>query len=198
MHTSLMFLLALSAPVAAAPQIKSIDLHLKHEAGTLTVQPAPKASPTLGITTPTVKNGVAYLSQSSTATDWVVGLSPRLPIALHLSSTAGDVKVNLLGLNISSLELNHASGDYQLKLPSKSLKGKLKIEAADLNITVPKDTGLKLNLQKFVSGSVTIEGKTVAQGVEVTGSYQTGNFDSASKKIELDVIWQAGDLTVLR
>ncbi|GGJ43631.1 hypothetical protein [Deinococcus roseus] len=195
---TLMMTVLLTAPVAAAPQIQKVDLHLKHEAGTFTVQAAPKASPTLGIKNPTVKNGVAYLSQSSVASDWKVGLSPKLPLDLHLSSSASDVNANLLGLNINTLEINHTAGDYQLKLPSKTLTGKLKMDSLDLKITVPKDTGLKLNLQKFISGSVTIERNRVAEGAEVTGSYQTGNFDTASKKIELDVTWQAGALTVVR
>lgn len=55
-------------------------------------------------------------SQHSDGIDWAIALNDDVPLALHVSKATGDGGLDLSTLNLSTLDLDHATGDTTLDL----------------------------------------------------------------------------------
>lgn len=189
--------LALSgAGLALAATYNSVDITLKHDLGTMTLGVNDKVSPVMGVRNPTVKNGVAYVAASQSQGDWAIGLSPKLPIALSVQTTQGDTTLNLRSLKLSALKLSHSLGGLELRLPAANLNASLNHAQGDATIILPPNTGISLEVKSFTQGTLIIGGKTVADGLDFNGTYQSANFGTAKYKVNVAVTKELGSLTV--
>lgn len=199
MKTVPLFLLPLTlSSLATAQTYQSVNITLKQTTGQLRVAPSTATTPTLGVKTPTVKAGVAYVSASHETGDWAVGLSPRLPLALTIRQDTGSMDLNLRGLPLTALNLMGTTSDIQLVLPSRSLTANITQDTGSLNLYLPADTGLQVVIQNFGTGSLVVEGQEVASGIALTGSYKTANYDSARNRITLNLKMTTGDVKVFK
>ena len=64
-------------------------------------------------------------------------------------------------------------------------------------MSLPRDTGLRVVIKKFDTGSLSIEGKSVATGTDLSGTFQTANYDQAKYKTVLSLTRGAGPVEVL-
>lgn len=190
-------LLAFSvASVALAASYSSVNITLKQEMGGMRIGGDKDVSPVLGARNPTVKNGVAYVSASHSMGDWAVALSPRLPINLNLQLDQGDARLDLRSLKLSGLQVNQSQGAMELLLPAADLNATLTQTQGGVTLILPPDTGISLDVKKFSQGSLIMGGKTVAEGQEFNGTYQSANFDTARYRVKMTVTKEAGNLTV--
>jgi Cell wall-active antibiotics response 4TMS YvqF len=190
-------LLCLTSPaLAAAPAYTSVNITLKQSMGELKLSPSDKASPVMGARNPVVKNGVAYIGASKTSGDWAMSLSPKLPISLILERTSGDANLDLRTLKLTALSIRQSMGDLDVMLPAGNLTFTLKQTSGNINIQLPANVGISVEAQTYTSGTVIIGGKTVAEGMSLTGTYQSANYESAPYKVKLTVDKSMGDLTV--
>ncbi|TSA86800.1 hypothetical protein FNU79_06320 [Deinococcus detaillensis] len=190
------FALLLSSAALAATPYNSVNLTLKQELGNLSLSANTKASPIMGVSKPTVKNGVAYISASHSMGDWAIGLSPKLPLSLTLNRQQGDAALDLRSLKLSALSITQQLGDLTLKLPTATLQATLTQTQGDTTITLPSNVGLRLDVKKFTQGTLVISGKTVADGFNFSGVYMTANYDSATYKVDMTINKEQGSLTV--
>jgi len=200
MNKSVLFLLApLSLALGSAAlalTYRSVDITLKHEVGPLEVAVSSSVSPALGVAQPPVKNGVAYVSASREAGSWQVGLSPKLPLKLHVIHETGSSLLNLTGLPMTGLSVKSDAGPLVLQLPSTSFSGVVTQDTGSLDIYLRQDTGLKLTVQKFETGSLRLDGREIASGTNLTGTYQSANYDRAKFKVILVLGHGAGPVEV--
>ena len=189
--------LLMTAPaLAAAPAYSSVNITLKQRLGYLSLGVKQNASPVLGARNPLVKNGVAFVGASQAQGDWAIGLSPKLPISLIVDRQQGDAKLDLRSLPLSSLNLTQKLGYVELLLPAINLNATVHQTQGDLDITLPPNTGLSLDVRSFKQGTLIMDGETVATGLEFNGTYQSANFEAAKYKINLALTMQLGTLTV--
>lgn len=186
------------APLAQAASYNSVDITLKKGSGPFTVGLSTRVSPTLGVVKPPIKNGVAYVGASQDVGVWNVGLSPKLPLSLNITQQTGNSTINLKGLPVTRLNLSAGAGPIELQLPSRTLTASVKQETGSLEIYLPADTGLKLVIQKFETGSLTIEDEDTAVGTNLKGTFQTANYDSAKYKITLNLTHGTGPVNVYK
>lgn len=186
----------LSSPVLAATPYSSVNLTLRQELGNLSIGANTRASPVMGVSKPTIKNGVAYVSASHSQGDWATGLSPKLPINLTVESKQGDAALDLRPLQLSALTVTQQLGNLALMLPAANLNVTLTQSQGDATITLPNNVGLRLDVKKFSQGTLIINGKTVADSLNFNGTYMTANYDSAKYKMNMTVSKEQGTLTV--
>lgn len=189
-------LLALSSTSGLAAPYTSVSVTLKQDLGSLAVNPNSAASPVLGVRNPPIKNGVAYVGASHSQGDWAIGLSPKLPLSLILDRTQGDARLDLRSLRLTSLSLKQSLGNLDIKLPAANLKVTLDQQQGDTTLTLPPNTGIRVDVRSFKQGTLMIGGKTVADGLSFDGSYQSANYAAARYKVELTVTKELGTLTI--
>lgn len=185
-----------TASFALAASYSSVNITLKQELGDLTLAGSSSASPVMGVRNPTIKNGVAYVSASHSLGDWAIGLSPKLPINLTVQASQGESSLDLRSLKLLGLQVTQELGNLQLKLPAANLKATLQQAQGDTTITLPPNTGISLEVRKFTQGTLVMNGKTVADGQDFNGTYQSANFETAKYRVNLTVTVGQGNLTV--
>ncbi|MBZ9752592.1 DUF4097 domain-containing protein [Deinococcus sp. HMF7604] len=182
--------------LAAAQTYRAVDVTLTFGSGIFTAALSHAVSATLGSQKPTVKNGVAYVGARQTSGAWDVGLSPKLPLALNVTQESGSQDLNLRGLPLTRLNVKMGSGPVDIQLPAASLTAQVRQESGSLDLYVPQNTGLKLVVNRFESGALTMERRTVAVGDSLSGTYQTSNYDTAKHKVTVNLIWGSGPVQV--
>lgn len=182
---------------ALAAAYSSVDVSLIQNAGALTVSLSNRVTPTLGVAQPPVRNGVAYVSARHDVGAWAVGLSPKLPVSLNVTHDTGAVDLLLGGLNVPRLNVNHKNGETNILFGSAST-ATIRKDVGALSLYVPANTGLKLTVTRLGVGSVTMEGEDVAAGTDQAGTYQTSNYASAARRVNVTVTQGSGSIEVLK
>lgn len=189
-------LLLSAAFASAAAPYSSVDVTLKKEVGPLVVAKSDRVSPTLGAARPTVRSKVAYVGASHGVGAWNVGLSPKLPLGLSVTQETGSTVLNLEGLPLTRLNVTTGAGPVALRLPSRTLNANVAQETGSLEIFLPRDTGLRLIIKTFGTGSLMVEGTGVASGTDLSGTFETANFGSARYRVTLNLTHGAGPVVV--
>ncbi|EYB68419.1 hypothetical protein DEIPH_ctg024orf0029 [Deinococcus phoenicis] len=182
--------------LASAQSYRAVDVTLTFDSGPMIVALSNHASPILGAQKPKVVNGVAYVGARQDSGFWEVGLSPKLPLALTINQGSGSQDLKVRGLPLTRLNVKMGSGPVMMQLPAASFTAQLRQESGSLDIHVPQNTGVKLVLQQFRSGALTVEGKDIAAGQNLGGTYQTANYDAARYKVTVNLTWGSGAVQV--
>ncbi|MDV6373194.1 hypothetical protein [Deinococcus arenicola] len=186
----------LTAGFALAATYNSVNVTLKQEQGELTLGADSNASPVMGARNPTIKNGVAYVSASHAQGDWAIGLSPKLPITLTVHSGQGASKLDLRSLKLLDLQITQEQGNLDLKLPAANLNASLQHAQGSATITLLPNTGIRLEVKSFAQGTLVMNGKIVASGQDLNGTYQSAGFETAKYRVNMTVSMEQGELTV--
>jgi hypothetical protein len=94
-----------------------------------------------------------------------------------------DGRLDLSEVNLTNLTISSGASTYDIRLGEKAdrLASEINIGASTVNIHLPKSLGLKITYQTGASSNnFTNQGLTKSDDI-----YQTDNFDSAAKKIEI-------------
>lgn len=75
--------------------------------------------------------------QESAEGEWLIGLSPRVPLDLLLDLSSGDVVLDLSQLDLDSLEIDGSSGESDLLLPAGDYEARYELSSGDTTIHLP-------------------------------------------------------------
>ena len=105
-----------------------------------------------------------------------------------------DTEFDISNLQVEKLKLNGGAGKFKLIIGERQEEIKIDINAgaSDINIYVPKDSGIKVK-NTGVLNSLEFDGITA---VKDDKHYLTENFDDAENKIKIDVKMGAGNITI--
>ncbi len=126
--------------------------------------------------------------------DWSLGLNREIPLSLDLETGASDMRLNLTDLRVTRLQLKTGASTTDLTLPANAGTTQVKIRsgAASIIIRVPEEvairtrfkgglTGIKVNLNRFP---------------RIGDTYQSGNYESASNRVDLDIEAGVGSIDI--
>lgn len=91
--------------------------------------------------------------------DWRVGLSPLVPLALALDGGAGDLRADLSGLRLASLDVELDTGDTVITLPQNAerLPMRLATGAGDVLLRIPDGCALAFSSLQIGRGETLFE-----------------------------------------
>lgn len=111
---------------------------------------------------------------------------------IELDSGAVKSELDLSGLKIKSLDIDTGASDLRIRMGSYDAEFMLDAGASKIDITLPEDTGMKLNLDGGVN-SVNLEGS----GWVKKGNWQySPGFDDKQYKVTAEVDMGLGSLTI--
>ena len=121
-----------------------------------------------------------------------VALPPGLPLELTLRNADGAAVLNLLGLEVTRLNINIAAGDLLLSLPDTALEqpGDVVVTRGNVTLFVPDDLGLHL----FVNGPVPQFAAADYLLDPSDGSYLSRNFDDFQTQMTLNLTVSSGSI----
>jgi hypothetical protein len=114
---------------------------------------------------------------------------------LDMGIGAGQLKFDLSDYKIKDISLETGAADISLKLGDKIKEAKVKVESgvAKIKISVPKGVACQINMEGALNAK-DFDGFTKAQ----SGTWKTDNFDSANKKIFINLESGLSAVTVNR
>ncbi len=135
--------------------------------------------------------------QGSQRAEWEIGLSPEIPLDLHLDSSSGSCNFDLSELIIDDLLLDSGSGSIKLALPQdQSFQFEMDSGSGSVQIDIPEDTGIRVKLDSG-SGSFNpgrdfnlVSGERNGDGI-----WESDNYDSAKYTIEMLFDQGSGSIT---
>lgn len=147
---------------------------------------------------------------SALTAEWVIGLSPKLPLALEVDVSAGTATLDLTGLQLSSLNVDGGAGQCNLTLPASSkayavdyegsagsaqinlpaetdLSLSLDGSAGSINVRLPANAAVRVEVQDEGAGSVSLASslKKISGTSAKKGVWETDGFASAKNKISI-------------
>jgi len=119
---------------------------------------------------------------------WELGLTPRVPIHLTVTSGAGDMQLDLTDLQVTDLELKGGAGRTSIRLPQAArwTSGSIAAGVGEIEIIVPPELGIHMRISKGL-GAVRVQNPRMASEGEY---YWTDGWDTAENRADLTI--QAG------
>lgn len=118
------------------------------------------------------------------ANNFDVSLTRSVPIDLRLDSGAASIKADLEKVQVRSVEVDAGASSVWLKLGEEQEEVKVDIDtgASSVDIRVPENAGVKLNLDAGLSS------RNLPGDLEETdkGSYKSENYDDSAVKININ------------
>lgn len=120
-------------------------------------------------------------------------LNPSVPTDLNVSLAAGQATLALGGLSLTDLEVEVGAGDVALDFAGdwrSDLSATIALGAGDLKLRLPRDVGVKIDLEQGL-GDVTTDGGSFEDNVFVSDG-----FAEASVQLDLAIELGAGDVEI--
>jgi hypothetical protein len=125
---------------------------------------------------------------------WSLALAPGVPTDLTLKMGAGESKINLRGIDITSLDVMSGMGEMTLDLSGPrphDVHGRIESGVGDLRIIVRRGVGVRFVGGTDGVGNLTADGFTKSDGGLVNSAW-----GKAGPKIDLTLTRGVGDITV--
>ena len=105
---------------------------------------------------------------------------------IELNLGAGDAKIDLKNSSVDSLNANTGAGKLVAIFTDNSLPSSidLKVGAGEMDITIPKDAGYKIEYSVAVGG-VKIDGKNQGGGLGSNDTITSENYATAIRKVQI-------------
>ncbi len=140
-----------------------------------------------------------WLSRDRNIVEGDVSLNGSVPLDLELSVAAADARIDLRDNHLRRLDLD--AGAARVDLIVGQLEEEVSIiingGASDLNLEVPEGYGLSVQLKgALLNHNLKAEGLNEVDADK--GTWQTPSFDSATRRINIEVTAGVGDFTLKR
>lgn len=128
------------------------------------------------------------------ATEWHVGLNPRMILDLNAITSGGNIKIDLSRAVIAALYAGTGGGNIELILPEAPAEVQVvaKTGAGNLLVQIPEGTAARIQATSGL-GKVVVSDRFHPAGKFI---YQSEDYDRAAKKMELTLSSGAGSVTV--
>lgn len=120
--------------------------------------------------------------------EWKLELSPELTYELDIKSAAGETRLGLAKLQVKALHLQTGASSTRAELSAIVDRGRVEIEAgmASVELYVPQGVAARVTSQVGLA-EIDVDG---ARFPRVNGAFQSPEFESAGKRLEIEI--QAG------
>lgn len=117
--------------------------------------------------------------------DWTIALTDKIPLNLRVYAKATEGELDLSNLKLTNLKLDTKAANFDIKLGDlvDELSGTVNSDASQLHISIPENTGLKIENHAQLT-STSFSELSILKHDNI---YQTSNFDQAVKKIILSL-----------
>lgn len=164
-----------------------IDAELTH-IGTITFDVRGERDKTVALSRDA--RGINFGLGAWNQTKWAIGLSPDVPLDLHVDVGSGRATLELAELNLSGFDLSGGSGSAELTLPASPQRYDAAIDAGSGSSRLTVAAGAELDLNVDVgSGSFTADlGRDVDVSLELkggSGSTQINRPSDANVRVEV-------------
>ncbi len=123
---------------------------------------------------------------------WDVRLTPRMPLALAVSASAGPLTLDLSGLQLTSLDLVSGLGQTVVTLPASPLAHvQVTTGLGPATLNLPAGTPVRLTVRSGLAGVSLPVGLT-----PLDGAYTTHGFDSSQPFLDLALSAGLGGVTI--
>lgn len=128
------------------------------------------------------------------ATEWHIHLNRKVPEALTAHSDGGNVRLDLSGMPVTRVSADTGGGNVEVILPdpAASLSVVAKSGAGNVVIQVPGNMAARIRATTGL-GKVIMDARFVKMEAN---TYQSPDFDSAAKKVEMELSSGAGNVVV--
>ncbi len=126
--------------------------------------------------------------------EWDVSLSRTVAINLTINAGASNIAANLSELNVTALRLSAGASNVSLVLPGQAERAfaRLDVGAAHVQVRVPEGVAARIRSETGVS-SVDVN---TARFPKVGGYYQSPDYDTAAKRVDVEIRGGVADITV--
>jgi len=202
-----------SSLVQPLGDLRSAEVTIAFGAGSLELDSLPGASPNLiegtfigrGVSTTmlTSSGGAADLrvamekgpwAWGSSSAEWVLSLSPRLPLTLRLDGGAANASLDLRELQVTDLALNLGAADVDVYLPAVAGVALVEINggAGDFEILVPQGVAARIT-KSCVACSFDVDEQRFPK---VGDRYESPGFATAKNGVTIEVKAAAARISV--
>jgi len=124
-----------------------------------------------------------------------VNLTRNLPIDLSIDFGAADADIDLSKVHLTGLSIKTGASSTKIKLGDKGDEVSVKIEtgASSITVYIPEDSGVKATVSQ---GLASVDLADLTETSE--GAYESSNYESAKKVINLDIKIGAASFAVER
>lgn len=125
--------------------------------------------------------------------EWVVGVTPEVPLKLAFKTGASESVLDLSGLKVTDLSVETGASATDITLPAAAgfTAAKIKSGVASVKIHVPSAAAARIHVQSGLSG-INVASRFVRDGE----NYVSSDFATATNKIELDIETGVGSVEI--
>ncbi len=110
--------------------------------------------------------------------------TPQIPLSLSARAAASSFDIDLSALKVTEFRLDADASSGRLKVPASGInQGYLRINAANIEISIPKDVSVKVKPKTSLSAFSVNEDRFPRNG----DYYVSPDFDSAKNQLELEI-----------
>jgi TMEM175 potassium channel family protein len=128
--------------------------------------------------------------------DWVVGLSPDIPISLTVDNAAGDARLALSRLKVPEVTIQIAAGTLELTLPQNAGHTSVKIDgsASSIVVHVPRGVAAAIQAEQTLGGVVV----DVVRFPEIVSQhlYRSPDYDEAVNRVDIHARMSLGSIQI--
>jgi hypothetical protein len=134
-----------------------------------------------------------YFGNAANRWDWDLGLAPQFPLDLRVNMGAGEVEIDLSGLELSSLAVSLGVGRAEVILPEEAgFDGKIDSAIGQVVVVVPEGVGVRIDTNPalaFVSAPESFQ--------KQDDVYTSPGYETAEQQIDLEVGQAIGNITIV-
>jgi len=125
---------------------------------------------------------------------WKLGLSNKVPMAIHLRSGASKVYADLLDNKVESIDLNTGASDVVMQLPKAAGFTKVMVKggAANIKLSVPKGVAARIRSTGALSSLSVDESRFPSS----KGWFVSPDFNSAKNRVDIEISAGVSSVTV--
>jgi hypothetical protein len=141
----------------------------------------------------TIRGGDSRVYPGNPLGEWIIGLTPAIPLAVDVEMGAGSTDLDLTGLQIDHLEVNLGVGEINVTLPaSGDFAGKIEGGVGVVRVYVPEGSALRIQHDSGLSIFDRPDSYLKSED-----SYQSPNYATAANKIDLELAVGVGVVVVV-
>lgn len=126
--------------------------------------------------------------------EWKVGVTPTIPVKIHVHTGASESKLDLSNLKASDVVLETGASSSEVVLPANAGYTKVKIESgvSSVKVTIPQGVAASIKVDSGLAGIDIDTTRFVKSGKK----YISADYATAVNKIDLDVETGVGSVEI--
>lgn len=128
--------------------------------------------------------------------DWNVHLSPSIPMTVKANLGAGNSTLDFSKVKATRIDVNNGAGNTEVVFPAAAgaVTGKISGGVGNLTIKIPDGTAARIKVDTGL-GNITVDNRFTKQGND---TYVTGDYNTATNKVDLDLNMGVGNVEISR